>query len=194
MKSVDKKFNLIDCSFKLIEAQGWKAFSLEKLSRKEGIPLEEIVKSLGSKGNLLGEFSKMIDIKVEGSFCFEDAANTSPKDNLFELIMLRLEHMEIYKKALKKIIADLDQSPLPLKKVLITVTNSLDFYLELAGAYDNSFFDIFKKKVILFLYGLIFKTWLKDDSQDLSSTMAELDKFLTYSEKLAQKFKDYTPF
>ena len=68
----------------------------------------------------------------------------NPKDNLFELIMLRLEHMEIYKKALKKIIADLDQNPLPLKKVLITVTNSLDFYLELAGAYDNSFFDIFR--------------------------------------------------
>ena len=194
MKSADKKYNLISASFELIEANGWNAFSFENLSQKEVISLDEIVKSLGSKDNLLVEFSKMIDVRVEGSFSFEDAASTSTKDNLFELIMLRLEHMESYKKALSRIILDLDGNPLPLKNVLVTVTNSLDFYLELSRAYDNSLFDIFKKKIILFLYGLIFKTWLEDNSQDLSTTMSELDKFLTYAETLAQKFKDYTPF
>ena len=102
--------------------------------------------------------------------------------------------MEIYKKALKRIILDLDGNPLPLKNVLIAVNNSLDFYLELSRAYDNSFFDIFKKKMILVVYGLIFRTWLEDNSEDLSSTMSELDKFLSFSETLAQKFRDYTPF
>lgn len=194
MKSSDKKYYLINSSFKLIEAEGWKVFSLEKLSKKEVIPLNEIVKTLRSKDNLLAEFSKMIDIKVEKSFSFEDLASSSTKDNLFELIMLRLENMEIYKKALKRIILDLDGNPLPLKNVLIAVNNSLDFYLELSRAYDNSFFDIFKKKMILVVYGLIFRTWLEDNSEDLSSTMSELDKFLSFSETLAQKFRDYTPF
>ena len=108
--------------------------------------------------------------------------------------MLRLENMESYKKALKRIIFDLDGNPLPLKDVLMTVNNSLDFYLELSRAYDDSFFDILKKKMILVVYGLTFRKWLEDDSEDLSSTMSELDKFLSYSETLAKKFKDYTPF
>ncbi len=194
MKSVDKKYYLINSSFKLIEAEGWKIFSLEKLSKKELIPLNEILKTLRSKENLLAEFSKMIDLKVEKSFRFEDLASTSTKDNLFELIMLRLENMESYKKALKRIIFDLDGNPLPLKDVLMTVNNSLDFYLELSRAYDDSFFDILKKKMILVVYGLTFRKWLEDDSEDLSSTMSELDKFLSYSETLAKKFKDYTPF
>ena len=83
MKSADKKYNLISASFELIEANGWNAFSFENLSQKEVISLDEIVKSLGSKDNLLVEFSKMIDVRVEGSFSFEDAASTSTKDNLF---------------------------------------------------------------------------------------------------------------
>ena len=43
----------------------------------------------------------MIDIKVEKSFDYEELTNTSVKDNLFELIMLRLEYMQPYKNALK---------------------------------------------------------------------------------------------
>jgi len=36
--------------------------------------------------------------------------------------------------------------------------------------------------------------WLEDDSDELSKTMSELDKLLTFSEKIALDFKTYTPF
>ncbi len=194
MKSSDKKFNLVKSSFNIIEKSGWKSFSLQKLSYAEKIPINEIKIFFKSEITILDEFSKMIDIKVEKSFDYEELTNTSVKDNLFELIMLRLEYMQPYRNALKSIKSSFKSDPLVAKSVAKNVMNSLDFYLELTNAYNDSFLDIFKKKSIFLIYSYIFMIWLEDDSDELSKTMSELDKLLTFSEKIALDFKTYTPF
>ena len=194
MKSSDKKFNLIKSSFNIIEKSGWKSFSLQKLSYAEKIPLNEIKIFFKSEITILDEFSKMIDIKVEKSFDYEELTNTSVKDNLFELIMLRLEYMQPYRNALTSIKSSFKSDPLVAKSVAKNVMNSLDFYLELTNAFNDSFLDIFKKKSIFLIYSYIFMIWLEDDSDELSKTMSELDKLLTFSEKIALDFKTYTPF
>ena len=194
MKSSDKKFNLVKSSFNIIEKSGWKSFSLQKLSYAEKIPINEIKIFFKSEITILDEFSKMIDIKVEKSFDYEELTNTSVKDNLFELIMLRLEYMQPYRNALKSIKSSFKSDPLVAKSVAKNVMNSLDFYLELTNAFNDSFLDIFKKKSIFLIYSYIFMIWLEDDSDELSKTMSELDKLLTFSEKIALDFKMYTPF
>ena len=194
MKSSDKKFNLVKSSFNIIEKSGWKSFSLQKLSYAEKIPINEIKIFFKSEITILDEFSKMIDIKVEKSFDYEELTNTSVKDNLFELIMLRLEYMQPYRNALKNIKNSFKSDPLVAKSVAKNVMNSLDFYLELTNAFNDSFLDIFKKKSIFLIYSYIFMIWLEDDSDELSKTMSELDKLLTFSEKIALDFKTYTPF
>ena len=194
MKSSDKKFNLVKSSFNLIEKSGWKSFSLQILSETEKIPINEIKIFFKSELTILDEFSKMIDIKVEKSFDYEELTNTSVKDNLFELIMLRLEFMQPYRNALKSIKSSFKSDPLVAKSVAKNVMNSLDFYLELTNAFNDSFLDIFKKKSIFLIYSYIFMIWLEDDSDELSKTMSELDKLLTFSEKIALDFKTYTPF
>ena len=194
MKSSDKKFNLVKSSFNIIEKSGWKSFSLQKLSYAEKIPINEIKIFFKSEITILDEFSKMIDIKVEKSFDYEELTNTSVKDNLFELIMLRLEYMQPYRNALKSIKSSFKSDPLVAKSVAKNVMNSLDFYLELTNAFNDSFLDTFKKKSIFLIYSYIFMIWLEDDSDELSKTMSELDKLLTFSEKIALDFKTYTPF
>ena len=194
MKSSDKKFNLVKSSFDIIEKSGWKSFSLQKLSETEKIPINEIKFFFKSEITILAEFSKMIDIKVEKSFDYEELTNTSVKDNLFELIMLRLEFMQPYRNALKSIKNSFKSDPHVAKSVAKNVMNSLDFYLELTNAFNDSFLDIFKKKSIFLIYSYIFMIWLEDDSDELSKTMSELDRLLTFSEKIALNFKTYTPF
>ena len=194
MKSSEKKFNLIKSSFNIIEKSGWKAFSFQKLSHSEKIPISEIKTIFKSEINILDEFSKMIDNKVEKSFDYTELENTSVKDNLFELIMLRLEFMQPYRNALKNIKSSFKSDPLVAKSVAKNVMNSLDFYLELANAFNDSLLDMFKKKSIFIIYSYIFMIWLEDNSEELSKTMSELDKLLTFAEKIALNFKTYTPF
>ncbi len=194
MNLLDKKFLLIDASFKIIEEFGWKNFSLEKLSQKEEISLKEINKLIKSKIGLLKEFSNMIDLKVENSIDFKDFKNSSVKDNLFELIMLRLEYMQPYKNSLKKIINALKNDTAAAKSISLNILNSLDFYLDLTDAYNKSLFDILKKKAIFLIYGYVFMIWLDDSTDELSKTMSELDRLLSFSEKIAKDFNNYTPF
>ena len=194
MNSQDKKNQLIDSSFKIIEDEGWDNFTLKKLSEKKNLDINIINQLLRSKKNLLKEFSKMIDFKVEKEFDFQDLHDSSTKDNLFELIMLRLEYMQPYKAALTRIIFSITKQPGMLRSVSNNVLDSLDFYLELTRAYDKSFFDLFKKKSILLIYSYIFKIWLDDKTEELSKTMSELDKLLTFSERLAKNLKNYALF
>ena len=194
MNSQDKKNQLIDSSFKIIEDEGWDNFTLKKLSEKKNLDINIINQLLRSKKNLLKEFSKMIDFKVEKEFDFQDLHDSSTKDNLFELIMLRLEYMQPYKAALTRIIFSITKQPGMLRSVSNNVLDSLDFYLELTKAYDKSFFDLFKKKSILLIYSYIFKIWLDDKTEELSKTMSELDKLLTFSERLANNIKNYALF
>jgi len=194
MNKLEKKFNLIDASFRMIEANGWDAFTFQRLSEKNKISLKKIKEKFKSKNALLKEFSKMIDSKVEKNFDLNDMEKTSIKDNLFELIMLRLELMRPYRKALKKVLLSFKKKPLMIKSVSSSVSNSIDFYLELTNAYDKSIFDFFKKKSMLLIYSYIFTIWLQDDSEELSKTMSELDRLLSLAEKVALNFKNFTPF
>ena len=178
----------------IIDKDGWEEFSFKKLANEKKIDVSKINQFFGSKKQLLKEFSKMIDLRVEKEFDFKSLEDSSTKDNLFELIMLRLDYMQPYKNSLKKIIVSISKSPSMLKSVSENVSDSLDFYLELTKAYDSSYFDLFKKKTILLIYSYIFKVWLDDNSEELSRTMSELDKVLSLSEKVANRIKNFALF
>ncbi len=193
MNLSQKKLKLINAAFQMIEKLGWQNFSLKRLADEEKISVAEINQIFRKKEDILKEFSSMIDLQVEKNFDFRDLESSSTKDNLFELIMLRLELMRPYKKALKSIILVFRSNLSMIKSVSFKILNSLDFYLELTNAYDGSFFDIFKKKVILFIYTQTFMVWINDDSEEMSKTMSELDKMLSFSEKITNSFNDYFP-
>ena len=61
----------------------------------------------------------MIDSMVESKINIDDFRISSKKDNLFELIMIRLEEMKIYKKSLKKIIESAKKNPFFYQEFLI---------------------------------------------------------------------------
>ena len=69
--------------------------------------------------------------------------------------------------------------------------NSFDFYLEVSNSYKNSPTDIFKKNFLLLIYSLVFETWLNDNSEDLSKTMSQLDKYLSIAEQTQNKINNF---
>ena len=193
MNLFDKKFNLINKAFKIIEKIGWKSFSFEKLAEEEKISVLDVNKVLKTKTMLLREFSLMIDSSVEKNFDLKDLENSSTKDNLFELIMLRLELMTPYKKALYNIIDAFKNDLSAYKTVSCSILGSLDFYLELTNSYDGSFLDGLKKNTLLIIYARTFMTWMNDNSDEMTKTMSELDKMLSFAERATKTLKDYFP-
>ena len=187
------KFKIIEESFLLIDKIGWEEFSIQKFVDINKYKITEVKNFINSKNDLLVEFSKMIDQKVELNIDIDEFENNSIKDNIFELIMMRFDAMTPFKGGLKKVINEI-KSPLILKEISQNILESMDFYLEFSNAYDGTIFDIIKKKSLFIIYSYCFKAWLNDDSQELSKTMSELDRLLDYAEKFSKKAKNFLLF
>ena len=193
MNSNNQEHHLLDRAFEIIQREGWEKFSLLNLSKQEKINIKEVKNYFKNKNEIIDRFSLMIDSKVESKVNLDDFKISSKKDNLFELIMIRLEEMKRYKISLINIIDSAKHKPILVSKISKNVMNTLDFYLELTSCYESSPFDLLKKQTLFFIYSFTFKTWLKDETEDLASTMAELDRLLTLSEKAEKKIKSYFP-
>lgn len=187
------KFKIIEESFFFIEKIGWEEFSMERFAAENKYKTSEIKNLISNKNDLLIEFSKMIDEKVELNIEIEEFENSDVKDNIFELIMMRFDALTPFKGGLKKIIYEI-KSPIILKEISQNILVSMDFYLEFSNAYDDTIFDVIKKKSLFLIYSYCFKAWLNDDSKELSKTMSELDRLLNYAEKFSKKAKDFLSF
>jgi len=191
MKPLKHEYIILDKIFTSIARDGWTKFSLLQFSKTQKISIQDLKSFFRNKDHILERFSKMIDHKVESNIDIEEIKSTSNKDNLFELIMLRLEAMQTYKQALRNILATVKEQPVILKKLSKNIINSLDFYLEISSYYDGTPVDFLKKNAIFFIYSLTFRVWLNDESDDLSKTMAELDKFLSMADKANERIKNF---
>jgi len=191
--SSETEKNYIKKGFDLINDIGWDKFSIEKLSTIENIPVRDLKVFFKCKYSIVDKFSKMIDKNIESKLRLEDFKDSSKKDILFELIMMRFDEMEEFKGSLSKILDVSKKQPLLASIITKNVMNTMDFFLELSNSYSNYAFDVLKKNFLFLIYSITFKTWLSDNTEDLSKTMAELDKLLSTAENVQQKVSSFLP-
>jgi len=191
--SIETENKYIKKGFDLINDIGWEEFSLEKLSTKEKIPINDLKVFFKCKNSIVDKFSRMIDKNIESKLRIDDFKDSSKKDILFELIMMRFDEMEGFKGSLVKILDVSKNKPLLISIITKNVMNTMDFFLELSNSYNNYAFDFLKKNFLFIIYSITFKTWLSDDTEDLSKTMAELDKLLSTAENFQQKVSSFLP-
>ena len=70
------KFKIIEESFFLIDKIGWEEFSIERFAEENKYKISEVKNFIGNKNDLLIEFSKMIDEKVELNIDVDEFENT----------------------------------------------------------------------------------------------------------------------
>ena len=186
-KKTFSQAELIKYSFDLIEKEGWNSFSFNKLSKSLNAELNLVKNLLKSKKQLLIIFSEYIDEEVMKNVDINDLKDNSVRDNLFELLMLRFEKLQPFKTSLRILLNDLKSKPGDLKKIYKKIINSLDFYMEISNSKKNFIFDLIKLNSIFLIYSFTFKTWINDESKDMSITMAELDKWLSKAEHYSEK-------
>ena len=191
--SSETEKNYIKKGFDLINDIGWDKFSIEKLSTIENIPVRDLKVFFKCKYSIVDKFSKMIDKNIESKLRLEDFKDSSKKDILFELTMMRFDEMEEFKGSLSKILDVSKKKPLLASVITKNVMNTMDFFLELSNSYSNYAFDVLKKNFLFLIYSITFKTWLSDNTEDLSKTMAELDKLLSTAENVQQKVSSFLP-
>lgn len=174
------EWRVLRAAFDLIEDAGWSNFELDDLVNYARIDPEDLFLLVESKSDLLILLGEQIDqAMMDGG-----EAEGSVRDCLFDLMMRRFDALQPWRLGVQAVMDDLSDDPtLPLK-LARQFYASMTLVIEAAGLSPTPLRVLGLSTVAL----ASFKDWLSDDSDDLSFTMAALDRRLGRLEELAGLF------
>lgn len=174
-----------EAAMALAEQRGWNDVSLRDVARAAGLPLAELYRHCPSKPDLLAGFSQSIDAEVAESIDPEDLEEPA-KDRLFEALMERFDHLRPYRKAIRSILDCYRRDPAQALGGLAQLRRSMRRMLELADLTDSGLRGELRLDGLCGVYLYALRAFMEDDSEDLSRTMAALDRALQRIERPAQ--------
>lgn len=165
---------------------GWRRTTLTDIAEATGETLETLHRRFSSKQGILSAFGDHIDEVVLRAGPAETDEQTSARDRLFEIIMRRFDAMQPYKEGLRQIAREGGGGDVvDLICGAQRLARSMGWMLEAAGIGASGIAGAVRSKGLAAIYLSTLRTWLRDDSEDMSRTMAALDRHLGRAERFA---------
>lgn len=161
----------------------WRQVSLAEIYERAGISDHQSKPPFRCKIALLTGFAKWVDDEV--TTMAGEAEELSPRDRLFDLLMLRFDVLAPYRDGVTSIIRSLPSMPMTAVAGGPGLAKSMRLTLTLAGLSSSGLTGMLRGKGLAFVYLNALRTWLDDDSQDLSATMKAVDQGLVKAEEVA---------
>lgn len=177
--------HMIRVAIDLAAERGWNALSLGEVAAAAGVPMTELYRHFPSKAGLLAGFSRLVDEEMLAESVDEES---SPRDRLFDLMMRRFDALNAHRGGVKAVLRDLSCDPLGALAHQGQVERSMRWTLEAAGLSASGLFGMLKVRALGLIYLNVLRIWARDESEDMSRTMAALDRSLRQAEQFANTF------
>jgi AcrR family transcriptional regulator len=174
-----------EAAMSLADQRGWNAVSMIDIARAAGTSLVELYRHCRSKRQLLVRFARDVDAQVLEQIDPEDLQEPA-KDRLFELLMERFDLLKPHRAGLKSILECYRRDPAQALGGLAEVRRSMRAYLEAADLSTSGLRGELRLQGLIAIYLYTLRSFLDDDSEDLSRTMATLDTALRRIERPAR--------
>jgi len=171
-------------ALELAASSGWQDLSLAQIAETSGLGLGELLQIYPSKSSIIRGFMDRIDAAMLQSLSPDDAGE-AVRDRLFDLIMSRFDALLPYRQGLIAVVKAETRDPLGGLCHLIRFRRSLVLMLEAAGLSASGLMGQLRLKGMALVYANAIRVWVNDDSTDMATTMAALDRGLARAEKLA---------
>jgi ubiquinone biosynthesis protein COQ9 len=176
----------------LVETQGWIDLSFAEIAEKARVPIAEAHSLYPSKTAVLLGLSRAIDERILRSLDAEPLEG-SAKDRLFDIVMRRFDVLKADRSAYRRLMRQLPATPNAFAALLCQLRRSLALTLEAAGISASGLKGALRLKGLLAIYVAGLRAFANDESEDLSKTMAEIDKRLGQAEKLSEMLERRGP-
>ncbi|UIY41622.1 TetR/AcrR family transcriptional regulator [Methylobacterium radiotolerans] len=174
---------------RLAAEQPWNDIEVSDIAREAGLTLAELRDLFPSKGAVLGGLTRIIDRKVlEGDLT--GLEEEPSRERLFDVLMRRLDAMEPYKPALRRIAYALRGEPLSMLALNGVMLNSHRYMLAAAGIDTEGSLGQLKLQGVVIAFARVTQVWLDDDDPALARTMARLDKEIRNGERIMERAED----
>ena len=176
----------------LVETQGWIDLSFAEIAEKAGVPIAEAHGIYPSKTAVLLGLTRAIDERILNSLTNDPLEGTA-KDRLFDIVMRRFDVLKGDREAYRRLMRQLPATPGAFAALLCQLRRSLSLSLEAAGISASGLKGALRLKGLLAIYVAGLRAFATDDSDDLSKTMAEIDKRLGQAEKISEMVQRRRP-
>lgn len=176
--------DLVKAAFDLAGQQGWRRMSVAAAARHGGLDLATAREHFSCTGMILARFGRLADMHaLHGAM-----SDGLVRDRLFDIIMRRFDFLQQHRDG---VIALMRHAPTdPLLALWLKRANlaSMGWVLEGAGVSARGVRGCLRKQGLLAASAWALRAWVRDDSVDLSATMAALDVALMRADQAASQF------
>lgn len=182
-KKPDLTDRLIDAALRLAVERGWREVTLAEIARAAGASLAETYRVLPSRSAVLDAFTRRIDAEVLSSDAVEEDSER-PRDRIFDVLMRRFDALQPHRQAVAAILRDSMRDPFAMAASTPQFLRSMRWMGEAAGLRMDGVGGALRTKAVALAWASALRTWLEDETPDLSPTMASLDQRLRWAERL----------
>jgi hypothetical protein len=171
--------SLIAAAFARAARDGWAQISVAAAARDANLPLERARARFAGRDAILLRFGRLADEAALTGALIEG----SPRDRLFDVLMRRFDALQAHRAGVTALLRALPANP-PLALLLAAATQtSMAWMLEACGISAGGLRGLLRTKGLTAVWLYTARAWERDESTDLSSTMAALDRALARAER-----------
>jgi hypothetical protein len=170
---------LIGAYFRLAANDGWRRTTVAGAAVAAGLPLDRTRAEFPGRAAVLLRFGRMADQAALAAATMEGTV----RDQLFDLLMRRFDTLQAHRAGVIALLHTLPREPQIALLLSCATKRSMRWMLEAAGVTTTGIRGRLQVRglVAVWLWGL--RAWERDESADLSGTMAALDTALTRAEQ-----------
>lgn len=170
--------------WRALAATGWHGLSMRQVAAEAGTDAATLCRRFETPHAMLLAHGRLVDAAVlEGTV---PDPHATPRDRLFDVLMRRLDEMQPHRAGVARLLADLPRAPLTALALAPHLAASMAWMLEAAGLEAAGPRGAARVQGLVLVWLAAVRAWEKDESPDLSGTMAALDRALDQAERAAR--------
>jgi AcrR family transcriptional regulator len=189
MTDTDFDTQLVAAAFALGAEQGWRKVSAAAAARHAGLDLATAREHFTSRAAILRKFGELADrAALTGAL-----TDGSVRDRLFDTLLRRFDFLQTHRAGVTALLKSLPAEPALAICLAQATIASMGWLLEAAGVASTGIRGEIAKRGLAIVWGYGTQAWLKDESPDLTATMAAVDTALNRADSIAARFTPTPP-
>jgi len=182
----------LDAFLRLIADKGFAQVSLREVAEAAGLGVAELYRLYPDKVALASAFMARVDAEVLAGTSKQSDPEETARDRLFDVLMRRYDVLRPHRAALAAIRRAATRDPLLAIELGPALRRSMAAMLEAASLPSEGLSGALRQNGLLAIHYAVSRVFDRDETTDLSKTMAALDGRLKMAERWAQLFEKYT--
>jgi hypothetical protein len=187
----DNEFDaaLVSAAFALGADTGWRKVSAATAAQRAGLELATARSRFAHPGMILARFGTFADIHaLTGAL-----ADGPIRERLFDIILRRFDFLQLHRPGVLALLKILPLEPVWAAYLAKATADSMGWILEAAGVSAQGVTGGLRKQGLLAVWVWGLRAWMRDETPDLTTTMAAVDVALTRAEQIAGRFDRASP-